>query len=63
MAKKSGKQKSWLRSGEVRKELKISSCTLAHFREDGEIKFKKEGNAFLYSESDVKKINDKRSRQ
>ena len=38
----------WVRSDEVRKRLKLSTCDLAHMREAGKIEFKKVGNAFLY---------------
>ncbi len=39
---------AWVRSDEARKQLKLSTCDLAHMREAGEIEFKKEGNSFLY---------------
>jgi len=42
------KSSDWLKSGDVRKELNIDSCDLMHLRVDGELSFKKEGNAFLY---------------
>ncbi len=38
----------WLKSGEVRKELKVSTCELAHLRNAGKLPFKKQGNAYLY---------------
>jgi hypothetical protein len=38
----------WVRSGEARKQLKVSTCDLAHMREAGAIEFKKVGNAYLY---------------
>lgn len=38
----------WVRSDEVRRQLKLSTCDLAHAREAGEIEYKKVGNAFLY---------------
>lgn len=38
----------WLRSEEVRKRLKLTTCELAHMREAGELQFKKQGNAYLY---------------
>tara|TARA_R110002049_G_scaffold285698_4_gene467051 strand:+ start:209908 stop:210510 length:603 start_codon:yes stop_codon:yes gene_type:complete len=38
----------WLRSEEVRKRLKLTTCELAHMREAGELPFKKQGNAYLY---------------
>jgi hypothetical protein len=38
----------WVRSDEARRQLKLSTCDLAHAREAGEIEFKKVGQAFLY---------------
>ncbi|WP_160164412.1 DNA phosphorothioation-associated putative methyltransferase [Rhodopirellula baltica] len=38
----------WLRSEEIRKRLKLTTCELAHMREAGELRFKKQGNAYLY---------------
>lgn len=38
----------WLRSNEIRKALKLSTCDLAHMRDAGKIESKKVGNAFLY---------------
>ena len=38
----------WLRSNEVRRALKLSTCDLAHLREAGKITSKKVGSAFLY---------------
>ena len=43
----------WLRSAEVCARLRISGCELMHLREGGELRFRKQGNAFLYSEEDV----------
>jgi hypothetical protein len=45
-----------LKSAEVRKRLKLSTCDLAHLREAGSIGFVKKGNAFLYSKKDCDKI-------
>lgn len=39
---------NWLRSEEVRRRLKLSTCELAHLRDSGGIRYKKSGNAFLY---------------
>jgi hypothetical protein len=39
----------WLKSKEVIKTLKIRACDIMHMRKAGKIKFKKQGNAFLYS--------------
>ena len=38
----------WVRSDEARKELKLSTCDLAHMRDAGKIEAKKVGNAYLY---------------
>ena len=38
----------WVRSDEARRQLKLSTCDLAHAREAGEIEYKKVGNAYLY---------------
>jgi hypothetical protein len=38
---------NWLKSNEVKKELKISDCDLAHLRQDGFLGFTKQGSAFL----------------
>jgi hypothetical protein len=46
----------WLTSKEVQKLLKISGCDLMHLRVSGKLKFKKQGNAFLY-QIDQKPIN------
>ena len=47
---------NWLRSKEVKKELKISDCDLAHLRQNGFLGFTKQGNTFLYNSNDVIKI-------
>ena len=44
---------AWLASHEARQRLRISSCELMHLREAGHFRFKKQGNAFLYSSLDV----------
>jgi hypothetical protein len=38
----------WVRSADVRKALKLSTCDLAHKRQSGEIEAKKVGNAYYY---------------
>jgi len=38
----------WLQSSEIRRELKISTCDLAHMRNAGSITSKKVGNAYFY---------------
>lgn len=45
-----------LKSKEVEKELKISSCDLMHLRDAGQLNYVKNGNAFLYSINDVEKL-------
>jgi len=49
------KATEWLTSKEVQKALKIRACDVMHLREAGKLKFKKRGNAFLYSEKSVLK--------
>jgi hypothetical protein len=55
--------KGWLTSAEVRKDLRISTCDLAHLREDGAIGAVKIGNAYRYSPSDVAKLRSRRAGQ
>ena len=55
MANDSAKPTAWLSSQEARKQLRISSCELMHLREAGKLRFKKQGNAFLYSATDVER--------
>jgi len=43
----------WIKSKEVMKILKIRACDLMHLREAGKLKFKKQGNAFLYEEVSI----------
>lgn len=38
----------WLRSDEIRRRLKLTTCELAHLCETGKINFQKQGNAYLY---------------
>lgn len=38
----------WFTSAETRQLLKISGCQLMHLREQGELPFKKVGNAYYY---------------
>jgi hypothetical protein len=47
---------NWLKSKDVKKELKISDCDLAHIRIAGELEFIKHGNAFLYDKVKIEKI-------
>lgn len=53
------KESDWLKSKEVEKELKISSCDLMHIREAGKLRFMKKGNAYLYDKSEVNNIKKK----
>ncbi len=41
-------KRQWRTSSEVRKCLKISTCELAHRRDNGQLRFKKKGNSYLY---------------
>jgi hypothetical protein len=50
----------WLTSGQAKAELKISSCDLMHHRVARKLAFRKEGNAFLYSQEDVRKLRNSR---
>ena len=50
----------WLTSVEVRKVLKISTCDLAHLRQDGAIRAEKRGNAFFYAANDVQALRGKK---
>lgn len=47
------KERKWMTSAEVRKILKVSTCDLAHLREEGRIRAEKRGNAYYYAASDV----------
>jgi hypothetical protein len=38
----------WLRSDEIRRQLKLTTCELAHMRDSGKLPFKKQGNTYLY---------------
>jgi len=57
------KNSDWLKSGDVRKELNIDSCDLMHLRVNGELSFKKEGNAFLYARKDVERVKKLRAKE
>ena len=50
----------WLTSVDVRKVLKISTCDLAHLREDGNIRAEKRGNAYYYAGKDVEGLRGKK---
>jgi hypothetical protein len=45
-----------IRSAEARKMIKVGTCDLAHLRQDGKIRYTKEGNSYLYSLVDLKKL-------
>jgi hypothetical protein len=53
--KKETPSSEWLKSKEVMKILKIRACDVMHLREEGKLKFTKQGNAFLYSAESVLK--------
>lgn len=57
------KQPSWLRSSEVRSVLRITTCDLAHLREEGTIRAEKRGNAYLYSAKDVEALVGRRPKK
>ncbi|MDX1282969.1 hypothetical protein [Shewanella colwelliana] len=46
--KQSDKPSIWLTSKEAMKHFGLSGCELMHKRENGELTFKKQGNAYLY---------------
>ncbi|MEQ8470615.1 MAG: hypothetical protein RIC35_05495 [Marinoscillum sp.] len=53
------RHEDWLKSKEVEKELKISSCDLMHMRTSGKLRFTKKGNSFLYDPGDVDALFNK----
>jgi hypothetical protein len=46
----------WMTSAEVQKTARITSCHLMHLREEGKLRFRKKGNAFLYWREDVGRV-------
>jgi hypothetical protein len=44
---------SWLKSKDVKKELKITDCDLTHIRIAGILGFMKKGNTFMYNSKDI----------
>ena len=52
-------KQEWLSSAEVRKALKISTCDLAHLRDEGAIRAEKRGNAYYYAAVDVEALQGK----
>jgi hypothetical protein len=50
------KTECWLTSKQVEKQLHIDSCELMHLREQGNFRFCKKGNAFMYAKTDVLRL-------
>ena len=48
----------FLKSKEVQKKLKVRACDIMHLREAGKIRFEKKGNAYLYFEEDVERLEE-----
>ena len=48
MTNEESQDNNWLKSNEIRKKLKISTCELAHLRDAGKLLYGKKGNAYLY---------------
>ena len=48
-----GAENGWMSSGEARRRLRVSACHLMHLRNGGRLRFRKQGNAFLYAAEDV----------
>lgn len=46
----------WINSVQARKAMRVSACQLAHLRLEGCVRFRKQGNAFLYSLDDCLRI-------
>ena len=46
----------WLSSTDACRFLKISSCTLAHLRLDGKLKFERRRNAYFYRGEDCRQV-------
>jgi len=44
--------KGWLTSKEARRQLGVTSCELAHLRQEGKLAFQKQGNAYMYREDE-----------
>jgi hypothetical protein len=43
----------WLTSKEAERALHVDSCKLMHLRLEGRLRFRKRGNAFMYSNEDI----------
>jgi len=48
-----------MKSDATRKALGIGTCELMHLRVGGELRFRRQGNAFLYSSDDVERLRSK----
>jgi hypothetical protein len=48
-------KRHWIRSEEARRVLRGSSCDLMHLRESGQLRFEKQGNAYLCAGEDVER--------
>ena len=49
---------TWITSKETQKLLKVSGCELMHLRVNGQITFKKQGNAYYYQINQTKPSNN-----
>lgn len=49
-------RRSWMKSSEVRRYLKISGGTLQHLRDSGKLKYSKVGSIFFYDVNDVEAL-------
>jgi hypothetical protein len=49
---------NWLSSKETQKHMKVSGCELMHLRVNGQITFKKQGNAYFYQVNQTKPSNN-----
>ncbi|MCI0628249.1 MAG: hypothetical protein L0387_42460 [Acidobacteria bacterium] len=59
---KSQNEEHWIKSAEVKQALKLDACDLMHIRLDRKLRFKKQGNAFLYAAEDVERLRNKEQR-
>lgn len=46
----------WLSSKEAQTAAKIKSCELMHYRIEGKLEFKKQGNSYFYSKESIDKL-------
>ena len=53
---RASKKKDWLDSKAANIEPHISACDLSHIREDGKLRYKKEGNAVHHAKKDVQRL-------